>query len=243
MAISKEHIKRIRKLHRKKFRREEGKFVVERWKNIRSFLDRAWEPVEILAVHPPEFPLPGGVVWQQISPDELSRISALQHPYDALAVFRLPEEEALPRSGMILALDGVADPGNLGTIIRSADWFGVRHIVCGAGTVDAYNPKTVQAAMGSLARVKVHYADLGDYLASVSAVTVGADMEGENVFDFAWPENTVLVMGNEGHGFSPGVRKHLQRMVSIPKDRNAAAESLNVSTATAVILAEWFRHR
>lgn len=241
MGITKEHIKRLRKLHRKKYRLAERKFTVERWKNIRAFLENGWQPVEIWAVRPPSFDLPEGVEWKSLSMEALGRISALQHPYDALAVFHMPTAGSWPESGMVLALDGIADPGNLGTIIRSADWFGVRHIVCSTGTADAYNPKTVQAAMGSLARVHLHYTDLTEFLSGTTAQAVGSDMAGENVYRFAWPENTVLVMGNEGHGLSPEVRQRLDSYVSIPKDQSAAAESLNVATATAILLAEWFR--
>ncbi len=240
MSLSKERIKYLRKLQQKKYRQREGKFVVERWKNISAFLDKGYEPLEIWAMTPP----PAGykVAWQPVSAAELKRISALQHPYDALAVFALPRPGRLRYQGLILALDGIADPGNLGTIIRTADWFGIRQIVCSPGTVDAYNPKTVQAAMGALAQVNIHYTDLVAFLRQAPVPVYGTDMQGRPVFAFDWPRDLIVVMGNEGHGLSAEVKQVVAERLTIPGHRSAVAESLNVAVASAVLMAEYFRY-
>jgi len=240
MELSKERIKYLRKLQQKKYRQQEGKFVVERWKNILAFTDGGHKPLEIWAVTPP----PDGrqLAWNRISAGELKRISALKNPYDALAVFPLPAPAPPVYRHFILALDDIADPGNLGTIIRTADWFGINQIVCSPGTVDAYNPKTVQASMGSLARVHIHYTPLVPFLQKSPVPVAGADMHGEPVFRFQWPEDIIVVMGNEGHGLSDEVKALLTTRLSIPGHRSAVAESLNVAVASAVMMAEYFSY-
>ena len=184
----------------------------------------------------------------EASREELSRASLLKTPQEALAVFRIPQYEAeaeVVRRSLCLALDGVQDPGNLGTIIRIADWFGIRHIFCSAGTADAFNPKTVQATMGALARVQLHYCDLRELVASLPDVPVfGTFLDGGDLYTQELSANGLIVMGNEGNGISPELAAVVNRRLLIPNypQGEETSESLNVAVATAVVCAE-FRRR
>ena len=177
------------------------------------------------------------------------KVSLLQHPQHVLGVFDIPTVSSAslsdaPATDLVLALDNVQDPGNLGTIIRTADWFGIRNIVCTAGTADAYNPKVVQATMGSIARLNITYFDtLPDYLSTLppSTPVYGAVLDGENIYATTLTPHGVIIMGNEGNGISAPVREMLTHKLLIPQNREGA-ESLNVSIATAIILSE-FRRR
>ncbi len=241
MKPGKEQIKRIRKLFRKKYRREYGLFVVERWKIIRLFLEAGYRPQNIWAVRSPDFPV--DFPWEQVEERTLARMSDLQHPYDALAVFPLPEPVDFRPSGLVLVLDGVQDPGNLGTIIRTADWFGVHQILCSPDSVDAFNPKVIQASMGSLARVRVYYEPLENRLAAAQIPVYGASAGGENLYQTALSRDMFLVLGNEGHGIRAALQSFISRQLAIPKDARAVAESLNVAQAAGIFMAEWFRRR
>lgn len=157
-----------------------------------------------------------------------------------IASVRIPENAALTREQLrqkfTLVLDGVQDPGNLGTIIRVADWFGISNIICSDDTVDAYNPKVVQASMGSLARVNVHYVPLTDFLSAVNLPLFGALLHGENIYDTDFGTEGMLLMGNEGNGLRPDVQKLVDKAITIP--RIGKAESLNVAIATALFCSE-----
>lgn len=184
----------------------------------------------------------------EVSPEELRKISFLQHPQQVLALFDLPDRQDIGISAdeLTIALDGVQDPGNLGTIIRMADWFGVKQVVCSRDTADAYNPKTVQATMGSIARVRVTYTDLNTFITTLPDTTpvYGTMLDGTDIYKRPLSKGGVIVMGNEGKGISPEVADHLTDRLLIPAypgDR-ATAESLNVAIATAITLAE-FRRR
>ena len=146
---------------------------------------------------------------------------------------------------LVIALDGIQDPGNLGTIIRTCDWFGVHDIVCSKDTADCYNPKVVQATMGALCRVRIHYVDLAEWLAKQECPIIGTLLEGENMYESRLPKTGIIVMGNEGNGISQEVRKLITHPVRIPSYPNEKAsdviESLNVSIATAIVLAEFRR--
>ena len=241
--MTQNEIKQIRSLRVKKYRDELGLFVAEGDKCIAE-LSGAFELVYHLT--PANTPQ-----------RELERLSSLQTPQGSIAVFRKPSDSLTaqrsnsPKDGLILALDGVQDPGNLGTIIRTADWFGIRDIFCSRSTADCFSPKVVQATMGALARVRVHYTDLPAWLSSLhsplSTLPIyGTLLDGTNIYDpAAIPDRRsgVIVMGNEGNGLSPAVRRlvtHSLRIPSFPPDE-PTSESLNVAIATAVILAEFRR--
>ena len=177
-----------------------------------------------------------------ISESELKKISSLKTPNTSLAVFRKPDYPEFMESGLIVALDAVRDPGNLGTIIRLCDWFGVERIVCSKDTVDCFNPKVIQATMGSIGRVAVHYVDLVSFLRNTKLDVIGAVMDGNSVYETNLPSQGILVMGNEANGMSEQVNRSLNLRVTIPRfGADQEAESLNVATATAILLNEFRR--
>lgn len=176
-----------------------------------------------------------------ISENELKKISFLKTPKDSVAVCYLAEEEKWEDKNIQLVLDGIQDPGNLGTIIRLADWFGIEQIICSEDTVDVYNPKVIQATMGSFTRVNVVYTDLVEYLSKTENVNIGTDMQGENIYTFQKPEKLNLILGNEGNGMRPETEKLVQKSISIPRfGKSQSTESLNVSMAAGIILGQLF---
>lgn len=239
--ISKNNIKHIKALQQKKFRDEHGLFVVEGEKMVLESLQWKKEYLTDL-YYTKEFPLPadaaGDTRYSEVSEKELNQLSGLQTPNKALAVFRKwkPQPAA---SRFYLALDGVQDPGNMGTILRLADWFGIPEIICSRDTVDCWNPKVVQATMGAIFRVQVKYESLEAYLPGLDLPVYGALLEGANVYGRQLVPEGVLVLGNEGKGISGTVQQLIDHPVSIP--RFGQAESLNVSTAGAILLSEFFR--
>ena len=184
----------------------------------------------------------------EVSQEELSRASLLKTPQQVLAVFEQPKYTLTPdvaRHSLCLALDDVQDPGNLGTIIRLADWFGIEDIICSQNTVDVYNPKTVQATMGGIARVRVHYTSLPDFIRSQSKEipVFGTFLDGQNMYEQPLAANGLIVMGNEGNGIGKEVEALINRKLYIPNypQGQETSESLNVAIATAVICAEFRR--
>ena len=176
-----------------------------------------------------------------ITERDLKKISFLQTPKDSVAVVEMPETELLPSQNIQIILDGIQDPGNLGTIIRLADWFGIEQVICSQDTVDVYNPKVIQSTKGSFARINVVYTDLTDYLAKTDAVNIGTDMVGENIYHFDFPEKFNLILGNEGNGMRPEVEKLVSQNITIPRfGQKQSTESLNVSMATGIILGQIF---
>jgi len=170
----------------------------------------------------------------------MGKISSLSTPQDVIAQINIPEWPCLDQKELkgrfSLVLDGIQDPGNMGTIIRVADWFGISDIICSEDTVDVYNPKVVQASMGSLARIKVYYADLGKFLSSVKLPVFGALLDGDNIYDTDFGNEGLMLMGNEGNGIRPGIQKLITKAITIP--RIGKAESLNVAIATALFCSE-----
>ncbi|WP_034041342.1 TrmH family RNA methyltransferase [Wocania ichthyoenteri] len=237
--LSKNQIKLITRLKQKKYRLQYSFFVVEGIKTIQELLQskltlHALYTIEALNIDAKDEIL--------ISDAELKRISFLTTPNKALAVFKIPAPKPVNTSGLIVALDAIRDPGNLGTIIRLCDWFGVTDLVCSKETVDCFNPKVVQATMGSITRVNINYVDLVDFLNETSLPVFGAFMEGENVYNKQLPKAGVLVMGNEANGISKEVEAIINEKISIPRFGDLqAAESLNVATATAILLSEFRR--
>jgi len=177
-----------------------------------------------------------------VSSVQLQKLSALKTANTMLAVFHQPKEQIVSENGLLLALDMVRDPGNLGTIIRLCDWFGVTQLVCSNGTVDCFNPKVVQATMGSIARVSVVYLDLLEFVQHTKLPMYAAVMDGNNVYASKLPEQALLVMGNEANGISSEIASHIQHQITIPNfGTGNSAESLNVATATGILLSEFRR--
>ena len=244
--ISKNQLKYIRQLEQKKYRRREGLFVAEGTKVVGDLLQR-YRPEAVFATA--DWQAPAGITPQLVTDDELRRISFLQHPQQVLALFPLPSVNSLPssvNSELSLALDGVQDPGNLGTIIRIADWFGISTIICSEDTVDAWNPKVVQATMGSIARVNIIYINLSEFLDTLPAdfPVYGTLLDGDNIYTQPLTPHGLIVMGNEGNGISPEIRQKVNRRLLIPSYRtDDTAESLNVAIATAITCAEFRRRK
>ena len=235
--ISKNQIKNITRLKQKKYRQQEGLFIAEGRKVIEEFLNSTFKLVDLFTTE--TFDVDQEVI---ITENDLKKISCLTTPNKALAIFKIPEGLDLQSDGLILALDSVRDPGNLGTIIRLCDWFGVDQLVCSQETVDCYNPKVVQATMGSLTRVAIHYVDLEAYLQKVDLPVFGAFMEGRDVYKSKMPKAGVLVLGNEANGISKAIEACVTDKISIPRfGALQATESLNVATAGAILLSEFRR--
>ena len=246
--ISKNQIKFVRQLEQKKYRQKEGLFVAEGPKVVGDLLRHGWQPKALYATSAWEG-VSGmtGSGMVQVSAEELQRLSFLQHPQQVLAVFPMPENREMPplkQGRLYLALDGVQDPGNLGTIIRIADWFGINAIYCSTDTADVWNPKVVQATMGSIARVSLYYTDLPQMLKSVEVPVYGTLLDGEDIYSQSLSSDGVIVMGNEGNGLSAAVRELVDRKLLIPSFNSSPdmAESLNVAIATAITCSE-FRRR
>ena len=236
--ISKNQQKLIRALEQKKYRRRKGLFVAEGPKVVGDLMRAGFHPQALFSTTEQ----PGA---QLVTEDELRRISFLQHPQQMLALFPLPEPTAgQPEKGhLYLALDGVQDPGNLGTIIRLADWFGIDTIYCSEDTADAWAPKVVQATMGSIARVKVVYTDLRKLLDNTSLPVYGTLLDGSDIYQEELTTEGIIVMGNEGNGISQDIRQKVTHRLLIPTFRQGdTAESLNVAIATAITCSE-FRRR
>ena len=240
--FSKSQIKFIKSLSLKKNRYQNGMFVAEGRKGVEELLKSGYK---VHSLYTTDEPIPGSEGnFYRIGENDLKKLSNLNTPQDVLAVFEIPESVKPTYNGLLVGLDQVQDPGNLGTIIRLCDWFGVEHLVCSQGTVDCYNPKVVQATMGSLARVQVYYTSLEDFLANrpEDFPVFGAFLEGAKVYETDLPEAGILVMGNEANGISPAIEKLIPQKLHIPRFGADGAESLNVATATAVLLSE-FRRR
>lgn len=239
--ISKNRIKLIRSLETKKGREKAGLFVAEGPKVVNDLLHEGFVAEEIL---------------EDI--EDIKKVSFLQHPQPVLGVFKMPENRTIDTNEyssifsqnidnqLVLTLDGVQDPGNLGTIIRIADWFGIENIFCSHETADCWNPKVVQATMGSIARVKLHYLDLNDLVDQLPAdyPIYATLLDGDNIYAQELTRNGMIVMGNEGKGISPQLRTKINRKLLIPNypPERETAESLNVAIATSIVCAE-FRRR
>ena len=238
--IAKNQIKYIRGLSLKKNRIKEQCFVVEGEKSLAELLNSSFEIVELFALK--DWIDENKLVFdkiQAISFKELKRISNLKSPNKVLAVVRMRKQVILQQeAAVILVLDDINDPGNLGTIIRMCDWFGVKQIICSENTVDIYNPKVVQSTMGSLFRIHIMYANLSTYLAKVRTPIYGAYMNAENVKDIEINQKVHLVMGNEGNGISEKIEKYISKKVAI-RNIGGNTESLNVAVATSILLHEF----
>ena len=241
MSISKNQFKTITSLSQKKYRQKHQLFIAEGVKVVNELLKSTFELDTLFALNGFETLIPENKI-VRISELELQKISKLKTPNKVLGLFKIPEEIPFQNKGLIVALDSINDPGNLGTIIRLCDWFGVAHLICSKDTVDCYNQKVVQASMGSLTRVSIHYLDLTSYLTSTTIPTFIADMDGENVYQTQLLEEAILIMGNEANGVSEPIRNIVKNKISIPRfGESQETESLNVATATAILLSEFKR--
>lgn len=247
--LSKNKMKYIHSLELKKNRKEEQVFVAEGHKLVGDLLGHfpcrlLVATADWLASHPSV----EATEIIEVTQEELSRASFQKAPQEVLALFVQPSPTFNPEvinDTLCLALDDVQDPGNLGTIIRIADWFGIEDIFCSIGTVDVFNPKTIQATMGALARVRVHYCDLCGLIGSLKAVPVyGTFLDGNIIYSETLSANGLIVMGNEGKGISAEIEKLINKRLYIPNypQERETSESLNVAIATAVVCGE-FRRR
>jgi RNA methyltransferase, TrmH family len=240
--LSKNQIKLITSLQQKKYRKQHQLFLAEGVKVIEELLRSKYELQTLFVTEPLDFKVATDKI-HTISPVELKKISVLTTPNTCLAVFKIPTEKFSLKEGLLVALDDVRDPGNLGTIIRLCDWFGVEQLVCSPETVDIYNPKVVQATMGSIGRVAVLYTDLVPFLKTTSLPVFGTFMDGENIYKQDLPTNAILIMGNEANGISGEVAQCITSKLAIPRfGQLQETESLNVATATAIILSEFKRN-
>eukprot|EP01093_Parvamoeba_rugata_P001575 TRINITY_DN1193_c0_g4_i1.p1 TRINITY_DN1193_c0_g4~~TRINITY_DN1193_c0_g4_i1.p1 ORF type:complete len:240 (+),score=36.59 TRINITY_DN1193_c0_g4_i1:546-1265(+) len=235
--VVKSELKLIKSLQQKKCRNEHGPFVVEGKKTVEEVLNSNMEIYKLFTVDPNELET-GDVPFYSISNKELSQISSLKNPNGYLGVFYIPKPTDQILSDWILVLDGVQDPGNLGTIIRLCDWFGITDIICSTDTVDCYNPKVLQATMGSITRVNVQYKDLDAFLNSTELPVYGTFMDGVSVNNTKLPKKGIMIMGNEGKGISDAIAKLCTDRLAIPQFGESTTESLNVASATAILLHE-----
>jgi len=234
--LSKNEHKLITSLQQKKYRIQHQLFVAEGIKVVNEFLNSDLQIHKLFCVedyyhsiskYKPEL----------ISEKELLKLSSLSTPNKVLGIFKIPTANIIQTNGLVVALDTINDPGNLGTIIRLCDWFGVSQVICSTNTVDCYNSKVVQSTMGSLARLSVVYTDLRNYLNNVDAPIYGAVMDGKNVNEVQLEKNGILVMGNESNGISSEIENLVNHKITIPKfSKNNTPESLNVATAAAILL-------
>jgi TrmH family RNA methyltransferase len=253
--ISKNRLKYVRSLEMKKYRKADGVFVAEGRKLVGDLLD-VFEctylvaTADWLSANASWVERQRGVEIDEVTEDELRRVSFQDTPQQVLAVFKQPvysvDVNEVAKKQLCLALDDVQNPGNLGTIVRLADWFGIEHIFCSKGCADIYNPKTVQATMGGIARVQVHYVDLPEMLSSLERgiPVYGTFLDGDNMYQKTLENRGLIVMGNEGKGVSQEVEALVTERLYIPNypEGRETSESLNVAIATAIVCAE-FRRR
>lgn len=248
--LSKNKIKFIRSLEKKKYRLESGCFLAEGNKLVADMLP--FFSCELLLAKSSWLATQGDIDARELivaEDEDVRKVSLLKNPQDVLAVFRQAQNELDKeslRNELSLALDEIQDPGNLGTIVRIADWFGIKNIICSPDTADIYNPKTVQATMGALARVRVHYFSLEEFLTELNAVPIyGTLLDGENIYRQNLTSDGIIIMGNEGNGINPNLEKLITNKLYIPNypPETESTESLNVAVATAITCAEFRRQQ
>ncbi|HSN49542.1 MAG TPA: RNA methyltransferase [Flavobacterium sp.] len=239
--VSKNQIKLITSLQQKKYRFANQLFFAEGIKVIQELVESNFELVHLYTIQN-DFDEVSTDKKTIIPESDLKKISALTTPNTCLAVFKIPAEKEILESGLILALDSIRDPGNLGTILRLCDWFGIEQLICSKDAVDIYNPKVVQATMGSISRVNVNYVDLETFINKTKLDVYGTFMVGTNIYKTDLPQEGIIVMGNEAYGISAELEKVIKHRLTIPRfGKLQKAESLNVATATAIVLSEFRR--
>lgn len=230
--LSKNQIKRYAKLKQKKFRELEGLYLAEGAKLIEDLIRREAE-AECIVVREG---VSSALSHSSLSPEDFDKLSALDNPSGVLGVFKKKKEQPEAKA-WILMLDGVRDPGNMGTLLRTADWFGLHRVVCSSDTVDCFNPKAVQASMGSVHSVSVEYTELSAFIQKVGLPVYGTFMEGTEISQTDLPEKGILIMGNEGQGIRSDILPQITHKISIGGHPETQAESLNVATAAAICMA------
>ncbi|GAB1307766.1 RNA methyltransferase [Urechidicola sp. KH5] len=238
--LSKSQIKLIKSLYQKKYRVKNSLFLVEGIKGVNEFLNSSFQLENLFATEQ-YLQSYNGTKGEIITDEELKKVSQLKSPNEVLAIFKIPEKSTIDLNTFSVVLDGINDPGNLGTIIRMCDWFGVEQLICSKDTVDCFNAKVVQATMGSLARVRIVYADLMSFLDKTELPSYVTIMDGKNVYASQLPEKANLIMGNEAHGVSSEILEKIEKSLTIPQFGLGKTESLNVATATAILLSEFKR--
>ena len=239
--VSKNQIKWITSLQLKKYRLENQLFIAEGVKVIQELLQSNFVLEDLFATEEVfnSFSVNNKTV---VTDAEMKKITALSSPSSCLAVFQMPKETKISNQGLIVALDDIRDPGNLGTIIRLCDWFGIEQMICSKETVDVFNPKVVQATMGSLARVNIQYLDIQEFISNSSLPIFGTFMDGNNIYSEDLPNDGIIIFGNEANGISAEIEKLVTNRIAIPRfGKLQKTESLNVATATAIILSEFCR--
>ncbi len=237
--ISKSQIKLIRSLQQKKYRSKLKLFVAEGPKVINELLTAKFKLHSLYATVEDLFT---GVNSEIISDEEISKISFLKNANNSVAIFTIPEQKKPRKEGIILLLDSIRDPGNLGTIIRLSDWFNVSNIICSSDSVDCFNPKVIQATMGSISRVSISYCDLTKYLSLSDLPVYAGTMDGKNIYKEKLPENAIVIVGNEANGISDTLLNLTTHKIGIPRfGNNHQTESLNVAVATAILFSEFKR--
>jgi len=237
--VVKSQLKFIKSLYQKKYRIQNGLFIAEGKKVVSELMNSKFKIHSIYSTDP-QFKANNKVKVHTISEKDLTRISSQKSPNKLLGIFEIPEVDDVDFSDWVVVLDAIQDPGNLGTIIRLCDWFGIAHLICSSDTVDCYNPKVLQATMGSIARVNIVYTDIAELLDKKANGAFGTYMNGNSVFSVKLPEKGLLILGNEGKGISEkvGLMINNDNRLSIPQYGKKTAESLNVATATAIFLSE-----
>ncbi|MES2808890.1 MAG: RNA methyltransferase [Bacteroidota bacterium] len=246
--LSKSNISFLQSLQHKKFRKEHGLFLVEGYKSVTEFANSAYQIEAVYHtadIAPKMLKLSQKINSIEISSAAMEKITALKTAPDVVAVVKIPQWPVLNAISLnkkfSIVLDAIQDPGNMGTIIRTADWFGIENIICSEDCVEVYNPKVVQATMGSLSRMNVHYVDLPQILAVTKLPVYGALLNGENIYTTNFGAEGLIVMGNEGNGLSDEVKQLVTKAITIP--RGGEAESLNVAIATAIFCSEISRNK
>ena len=236
--VTKNEIKFINSLKKKKSRDLNDCFVVEGKKSISEFINSNYDIVKLYSIN--KFFFKNIENHFQIDYKLLKKISSLINPEDHLAIFKKREIKSIDYNSLIIALESIRDPGNLGTIIRTCEWFGVKDVVCSLDSVDCYNQKVIQSAMGSISRVNITYLNLKDYLKSFNSVIIGTSLSGKNLYDSnIKPNKGILIFGNEANGLSRELLKLTNFNLTIPKfNLNSFPESLNIASSLSIILGE-----
>ena len=238
--LTKQQIKDINRLKQKKYRNQAGLFIVEGIKSIKEFLKsdyklyKLYSTVDLFSTKNKNFEI--------VTDKELAKITNYKNPQVALGIFHISDQPLSKPEGFSLVLSDISDPGNLGTLIRLCDWYGIKKIYCSEETVDCYNPKVVQASMGSLSRIEVLYTDLKNFLADQDLPVYGATMDGQSVYQYDLPEKALLVIGNEANGINENLIPYLTHLISIPKFKSSLkTESLNAAMAGGILISEFRR--
>ena len=235
--VSDKQIKIIKSLKLKKNRIKHNLFVAEGDKTILELITAGFNINSLYSINRQIEGVKNSVI--QLSKPELNKISNLSNPKNSLGVFEIPKPKKINYNKLIIGLDNISDPGNLGTIIRLCDWFGIEDLICSFDTVDCYNPKVIQASMGSISRVNITYLDLQKTLENKSLKTYGTYMQGDSIFEIDEIKNGVILFGNEANGINPNLSKVIDKRLSIPRfGKLKKTESLNVANALSIVLSE-----